>query len=69
MKNKIILVFLIFIFNSGYFNFLSAEEFKFDTTELQVTENGNLIKGIDGGIITTKNNEVVITADLSLIHI
>ena len=44
MKNKIILVFLIFIFNSGYLNFLSAEEFKFDTTELQVTENGNLIK-------------------------
>ena len=63
MKNKIILVFLIFIFNSGYLNFLSAEEFKFDTTELQVTENGNLIKGIDGGIITTKNNEIVITAD------
>ena len=63
MKNKIILVFLIFIFNSGYFNFLLAEEFKFDTTELQITENGNLIKGIDGGIITTKNNEIVITAD------
>ena len=63
MKNKIILVFLIVIFNSGYFNFLSAEEFKFDTTELQVTKNGNLIKGIDGGIITTKNNEIVITAD------
>ncbi|MDB9792073.1 organic solvent tolerance protein [Candidatus Pelagibacter sp.] len=63
MKNKIILVFLIFIFNSSYLNFLSAEEFKFNTTELQVTENGNLIKGIDGGIITTKNNEIVITAD------
>ena len=63
MKNKIILVFLIFIFNSSYLNFLSAEEFKFDTTELQVTEKGNLIKGIDGGTITTKNNEIVITAD------
>ena len=63
MKNKIILVFLIFIFNSCYLNLLSAEEFKFDTTELQITENGNLIKGIDGGIITTKDNEIIITAD------
>ncbi len=63
MKNKIIIIFLIFIFNSSYLNFLSAEEFKFSTNELQVTENGNLIKGIDGGIITTKNNEIVITAD------
>jgi LPS-assembly protein len=63
MKNKIILVFLIFIFNSSYFNSLTAEEFNFDTTELQVTENGNLIKGIDGGKITSKNNEIVITAD------
>jgi len=63
MKNKLIIIFLISIFNSSCFNFLSAEEFNFDTTELQVTENGNLIKGIDGGIITTKNNEITITAD------
>ena len=63
MKNKLIIIFLISIFNSSCFNFLSAEEFNFDTTELQVTENGNLIKGIDGGIITTKNNEIIITAD------
>ena len=63
MKNKLIIIFLISIFNSSCLHFLSAEEFKFDTTELQVTEKGNLIKGIDGGTITTKNNEIIITAD------
>ena len=63
MKNKLIVIFLILIFSLNFYRFSKAEEFKFDTTELQVTENGNLIKGINGGIITTKNNEIVITAD------
>ena len=63
MKNKIIIIFLISLFNLSYPSFLSAEEFKFEATELQVTESGNLIKGFDRGIITTKNNEIVITAD------
>jgi LPS-assembly protein len=63
MKNKLIVIFLILIFSLNFYRFSIAEEFKFNTTELQVTENGNLIKGINGGIITTKNNEIVITAD------
>ena len=63
MKNKFITIFFVLIFSLHFCKFSTAEEFKFDTTELQVTENGNLIKGIDGGIITTKNNEIVITAD------
>jgi len=63
MKNKIIIIFLTLIFNLGYLNLVLAEEFEFNTTELQVTESGNLIKGINGGTITTKNNEIVITAD------
>jgi len=63
MKNKFITVFFVLIFSLHFSKFSTAEEFNFDTTELQVTENGNLIKGIDGGIITTKNNEIVITAD------
>ena len=63
MKNKFITIFFVLIFSLHFCKFSLAEEFKFDTTELQVTENGNLIKGIDGGIITTKNDEIVITAD------
>ena len=63
MKSKITIFFLILIIKLNFINLVFADEFKFNTTELQVTENGNLIKGIDGGIITTKNNEIVITAD------
>ena len=40
-----------------------AEEFNFNTTELLITENGNIIKGINGGIVTSRNNEIVITAN------
>ena len=63
MKNKFITIFLIFTLNLSYFNFTKADEFNFNTTELQISENGNIIKGIDGGIVTTRNNEIVITAD------
>ena len=63
MKNKFITLFLIFTLNLSYFNFTIADEFNFNTTELQISENGNIIKGVDGGIVTTRNNEIVITAD------
>ena len=63
MKNKLIIIFLTFVFSLSCISLTLAEEFKFNTTELQITKNGNLIKSIDGGIITTKNNEIVITAD------
>ena len=63
MKNKFITLFLIFTLNLSYFNITVADEFNFNTTELQISENGNIIKGVDGGIVTTRNNEIVITAD------
>ena len=63
MKNKLIIIFLTFVFSLSCISLTLAEEFKFNTTELQITKNGNLIKSIDGGIITTKNSEIVITAD------
>ena len=34
-----------------------------DLTELQILENGNILKAINGGEINTKNNEIVIRAD------
>jgi LPS-assembly protein len=63
MKNKFIFIFLILIFNLSSINLTAADEFNFDVTELQIYENGNIIKGINGGIATTKNNEIVITAN------
>jgi len=63
MKNKLMPIFLIFMFVLGSISLAISEEFNFNTNELQITENGNIVKGIDGGIITTKNNEIVITAD------
>jgi len=63
MKSKFIIVFLILTFNLSSLNFTAAQEFNFNTTELQILENGNILKGINGGEINTKNNEIVIRAD------
>jgi LPS-assembly protein len=45
------------------FNQVFSDEFNFNISELQITESGNIIKGVNGGIVTTKNNEIIITAD------
>ena len=63
MKNKLINIFIVLIFNIIFFNFTVADEFDFNITELQVTESGNLITGIKGGTVTTSNNEIIITAE------
>jgi|TARA_B110000259_G_scaffold186005_1_gene236258 LPS-assembly protein len=63
MKNKFIDIFLILIFNLFLLNYTIAEEFNFNVTELQITEAGNIITGNNRGVITTRNNEIIITAD------
>ena len=63
MKNKLIIIFLVSIFILSFFKIVMAEEFNFDISELQVSENGNIIRGINGGKVTTSNNEIEITAD------
>ena len=63
MKNKLRAIFVIFILSLSSLDLAMAEEFNFNTTELQITENGNIIKGINGGIVTTRNDEIVIIAD------
>ena len=63
MKNKIKLVFLTFILNLCCVNFIIAEEFIFKVTDLEILENNTIYKGNNGGIVTTRNNEIVITAD------
>ena len=63
MKNKIKLVFLTFVLNLICVNFIIAEEFIFKVTDLEILENNTIYKGNNRGIVTTKNNEIVITAD------
>jgi LPS-assembly protein len=63
MKNKIKLVFLTFILNLCCASFIIAEEFTFKVTDLEILENNTIYKGNNRGIVTTRNNEIVITAD------
>ena len=61
MKSKINIAFFLFIFifelQASY-----ADEINFDVTKLEIYENGNLIKGLDGGkAIINENTEI--TAD------
>ena len=63
MKNKF-LFFLFFLLVSKMF-FLSvnsAEQFNFDVTEIEVLQNGNVIKGIKKGSIKTDDG-IIINAD------
>ncbi len=63
MRNKY-LSFLIFLIMSKLFFFSvnSAEQFNFDITEIEILQNGNVIKGIKKGTVST-NDGVTITAD------
>ncbi|MDA9933522.1 organic solvent tolerance protein [Candidatus Pelagibacter sp.] len=63
MKNKI-LYFLLFIYLFSYFCSIvrSDEQFNFDVTEIEVLENGNIIKGLKKGTIKT-NDGLTIIAD------
>ncbi len=63
MKNKSVIILFLSILSLHFFYSVSSDEFSFNITELQVTENGNIIKGVNGGIVTSANNEIVITAD------
>jgi len=63
MKNKIKLVFLTFVFNLCCVNFIVAEEFIFKVTDLEILENNTIYKGNNRGIVSTRNNEIVITAN------
>ena len=63
MKNKSAIILFLSILSLNFFYSVSSDEFTFDVTELQITESGNIIKGINGGIVASKNNEIVITAD------
>ena len=63
MKNKILhnilYIFLFFVISLKSYG---AEQFNFEVTNIEILENGNLFKGTEKGIITTKDG-IVINAD------
>ena len=63
MKNKF-LSFFIFLFfcKLFFFSVNSAEQFNFDITEIEILQNGEVIKGVKKGTINT-NDGITITAD------
>ena len=60
MKNNFILTFAIFITFFNLYTSTFADEFNFNVTEIQIYEDGNLIKGVKGGTVTTENNIIII---------
>ena len=54
MKNNILFFLFILIFDCLIIiNANSNEPFKFNVTEIEIIDNGNTIKGIKGGVVTT----------------
>ena len=63
MKNKTLNFLIIFIlYNSFFLKASSYEQFNFDVTEVEILENGNIIKGLKRGIVSTSDG-VIIHAD------
>ena len=54
MKNKIKFILILFCISLFFFNKVqSIEQFSFDVTEIEILENGNIIKGLKKGTIKT----------------
>ena len=63
MKNKFLPIIIFLLINKlFFFDVNSAEQFNFDITEIEILENGNIIKGVKKGTVNT-NDGIVITAD------
>ena len=61
MKNKFITFFLILLFNIVDLNRVIAEEFIFEVSNLEITENGNVYKGNNRGTIRTNDQVELIS--------
>ena len=63
MKNNFFLIFIaIFLTNLIIFKSQSSEQFSFDVTEIEIQNNGKLIKGLKRGVVTS-NNGLELKAD------
>ena len=61
MINNIVkkIVIILIFYSVTIFNSNSAENFNFDITEIEVSENGNRIKGLKRGTITSDNDLII----------
>ena len=61
MKNKIIKIIVIFLIFKSFviFNSNSTEKFNFDITEIEISDNGNKIKGLKRGTINSDDNLII----------
>ena len=56
MRNKFLSFFIFVLFSKlFFFSVYSAEQFNFDVTEIEILQNGNIIKGIKKGIVNTND--------------
>jgi len=58
MKSKSVIILFLSILILDIFYPAYSDEFNFNVTELEITENANIIKGINGGVVNTKNESV-----------
>ena len=63
MRNKFLSFFIYLLISKLFFlNASGTEQFNFDISEIEILENGNIIKGVKKGTVNT-NDGIVITAD------
>ena len=63
MKNKIFLILLYIFLSTNFSNHaFSADQFNFDVTEVEILEEGNIVKGLKKGVVTT-NDGIIINSD------
>ena len=62
MKNKFYFFFLLLLNLLFFQKVYSSEQFNFDVTEIEILKEGNLIKGLKGGTVST-NNGIIIKAE------
>ena len=62
MKNKIFKIFCLLFFSLMSLKAYSIDEFNFDVTEIEISENGNKFLGTKRGMATS-NNGIIINAD------
>ena len=60
MKNNFIKIVSILIIILSFFQNSFSDDFNFSVTEMLISENGNLIKGINGGTVTSNTNIIIV---------
>tara|TARA_Y100000590_G_scaffold394255_1_gene473251 strand:- start:1229 stop:3694 length:2466 start_codon:yes stop_codon:yes gene_type:complete len=63
MKNKFFIT-LFFLFNIFLLNNVYSQDFNFETNEIEIKDEGNIIEG-RGGVIVTSNDNIIINSEES----